>query len=230
MRLLVLGRGKTGSLVAEIGRERGHVVSVLGSVDNRGAGALTPEFLSGFDAVVDFTTPEAVLANLDACLSTGARVVVGTTGWHAQLPRLSQLAANQGASLLYGTNFSVGVQALFRAARVLARSLPGYAFRIHETHHVAKKDAPSGTALTLQSIVQQALSHPAEVPITSTREGDVPGMHVLEAHSDSDLITLRHDAGSRRGFAEGAVRAAEWLVKQGSGVWDFPDVADKLDS
>jgi 4-hydroxy-tetrahydrodipicolinate reductase len=227
MRLLVLGRGKTGSLVAEVARERGHSVTVLGGAENAGGAALTASFVGGFDAVIDFTSPGAVVGNLTALLGAGARVVVGTTGWYEQLGSLSALASQQGAGLLYGTNFSVGVQAFFRAARMLAESLPGYGFSIRETHHVAKKDAPSGTALSLQKIVSQGLGG-AEAPIESVREGDVAGVHVLEARSGNDLITLRHDAFSRRGFAEGAVRAAEWLVGQGVGVWDFSEVFGQL--
>jgi 4-hydroxy-tetrahydrodipicolinate reductase len=227
MRLLVLGRGKTGGMVAELARERGHSVTVLGGAENPGGAALTGAFVGAFDAVIDFTTPAAVPGNLRALLGVGAKVVVGTTGWYAELPGLSALAVEQGASLLYGTNFSVGVQAFFRAARTLAEALPGYSFRIREVHHVAKKDAPSGTGLTLQKIVREALGG-AEVPIESVREGDVPGLHVLEARSGNDLVTLQHDAFSRRGFAEGAVRAAEWIVGRAAGVWDFAEVSGGL--
>jgi 4-hydroxy-tetrahydrodipicolinate reductase len=154
--------------------------------------------------------------------------VVGTTGWYEHLAALRSLAEEHGASLLYGTNFSVGVQAFFRAARVLAASLPAYSFSIRETHHVAKKDAPSGTALTLQKIVVEALPPGAEVSVASTREGDVPGLHVFEARSANDLITLQHDAFSRRGFAEGAVRAAEWIAQQQPGVRDFSEISANL--
>ena len=228
MHLLILGRGKTGRLVAEIAHERGHAVTVLGS-ENTHASALTETLLASFDAVIDFTTPDAVVENLTACLTCGARAVVGTTGWYQHLPLLSALAVQHRASLLYGTNFSVGVQAFFRAACVLAESLPAYAFSIREVHHVAKKDAPSGTALTLQKGVEQALDRDAKVPIESTREGDVAGLHVLEARSGNDLITLQHEAFSRRGFAEGAVRAAEWLASQEQpGVWEFSEVIGKL--
>jgi 4-hydroxy-tetrahydrodipicolinate reductase len=228
MRLLVLGRGKTGSLVAEVARERGHSVRVLGRDENENAAVLTASLLAEFEAVIDFTTPEAVVKNLAACLAVGARVVAGTTGWHQQLPALTALALSHGACLLYGTNFSIGVQGFFRAAKMLAATLPGYSFRIRETHHAAKKDAPSGTALTLQRLLLQALPGNAVVPIVSLREGDVAGLHVLEAESANDLVTLRHDAYSRRGFAEGAVRAAEWVAGQRPGVWEFSEVADRL--
>ena len=212
-RLLILGRGKTGSAVAEAARERGHLVTVLGASENPNAGALTPELLAGFDVVIDFTTPAAVIANLRALLTAGRKVVVGTTGWYADLPEMTALAQQHGASLLYGTNFSLGVQAFFRAARELAQALPGYELRIEETHHITKKDAPSGTALTLQQVVQAA-ANTQEVPIASHREGDAPGLHVLTLRSPDETLTLQHESFSRAAFALGAVRAAEWLFAQ----------------
>ncbi len=227
LNILVLGRGKTGSAVAEAARERGHAVESLSGKDNPEAAALTAEKLAGFDVVIDFTTPDAVLPNLHALLAHGSRVVVGTTGWHAALPEVSALAAQRGGSLLHGTNFSLGVQAFFRAARELAASLPGYTLAIEETHHITKKDAPSGTALTLQRVVEQASESQAN--IVSHREGDAAGLHVLTISSPEETLTLRHEAYSRRGFATGAVRAAEWLAAQTqTGVWEFAEVAPLL--
>jgi 4-hydroxy-tetrahydrodipicolinate reductase len=223
---LVLGRGKTGSIVAQIAAERGHGVRVLGEEENPGASALTAPFLAGFDAVIDFTTPDAVVHNLRACLANGARVVVGTTGWYAHLKDMRALAERKGAGLLYGTNFSIGVQALLRVARELALAVPDYKFSITETHHTSKKDAPSGTALTIKQVLQTA--NPAlQVEITSKREGDASGIHVIEARSPNDVIELKHEAFSRRGFAEGAVRAAEWIAGK-SGVWEFSEIAGEL--
>jgi 4-hydroxy-tetrahydrodipicolinate reductase len=225
--LLILGRGKTGSAVAEVARERGHHVRILSSAENANAQGLTAELLTSVDVVIDFTTREAVLANLRALLPLGAKVVVGTTGWYAELPALSALAKKHDASLLYGTNFSLGVQAFFRAAEELARSLPDYELSIEETHHVTKKDAPSGTALTLQQVVEQVSQK--QVQIVSHREGDAAGLHVLALRSPSEILTLRHEAFSRIGFATGAVRAAEWIFQQDEpGSWDFAKVAALL--
>jgi len=226
MLLLILGRGKTGTQVAEVARERGHSVRVVGEEENRSAAALTAPFLAGFDAVIDFTTPEAAVQNMRACLANGARVVVGTTGWYAHLADMRDLALRKGGALLYGTNFSIGVQALFRVARELALAAPSYQFHITETHHVTKKDAPSGTALSLQRILESA-SPGLKVEITSKREGEVPGTHIIEARSENDCLTLTHDAYSRRGFAEGAVRAAEWISGK-SGCWDFQEIFQEL--
>ena len=225
MRILVLGHGKTGKLVAEVAHERGHGVHVLDAKENRGGSALTAPFLTGFDVAIDFTTPEAVRSNLRALLANGAKVVVGTTGWYASLHDMRELAERRNAGLLYGTNFSVGVQLMLQLATEMTTALKsaGYTFRIEETHHATKLDAPSGTALTLQ----EAAAAGGEVPITSNREGDATGLHVLEARSDADRIVLTHEAFSRRGFAEGAVRAAEWLASR-TGVYDFRDIYAQL--
>lgn len=226
MLFLVLGRGKTGSIVAEVANERGHGVRVLGEEENHNASALNAPFLAGFDAVIDFTTPEAVIPNLRACLANGARVVVGTTGWYAHLNDMRGLAERKGAGLLYGTNFSIGVQAMFRVARELAIAAPDYKFSISETHHVGKKDAPSGTALTIKQVLQTA-NPTLQVEITSKREGDASGIHIVEARSQNDVIEIKHEAFSRRGFAEGAVRAAEWIAGK-SGIWEFSEIASQI--
>jgi len=226
MLFLVLGRGRTGSVVAQLAHERGHGVRVVGEEENRNAAALTAPVLAGFDAVIDFTTPEAAVQNMRACLATGARVVVGTTGWYAHLDDMRALALRRGGALLYSANFSIGVQALFRVARELASSAPGYRFSITETHHATKKDAPSGTALSLKRIIEAA-SPGTNVEVHSKREGEVAGIHEIEARSDNDVLTLRHESHSRRGFAEGAVRAAEWIAGK-TGCWDFEEVVGQL--
>jgi 4-hydroxy-tetrahydrodipicolinate reductase len=226
MLFLVLGRGKTGSLVADVAHEHGHSVRVVGEEENRNASALTAPFLAGFDVVVDFTTPEAAVHNLRACLANGARVVVGTTGWYQHLDDMRDLARRKGAGLLYGANFSLGVQALLRMTRELALTLPHYEFSITETHHASKKDAPSGTAFSIKQVLESVKPGVA-VEITSKREGDAAGIHVVEARSADDRIELRHEALSRRPFAEGAIRAAEWIVGK-TGVWEFSEIAGQL--
>jgi 4-hydroxy-tetrahydrodipicolinate reductase len=211
--------------VAQVAKERGHGVRVVGEEENRNASALTAPVLAGFDAVIDFTTPEAAVQNMRACLATGARMVVGTTGWYQHLDDMKALCARRGAGLLYSTNFSIGVQALFKVARELAVAAPGYRFSIRETHHAGKRDAPSGTALSLQRILAAAVPG-LEVAITSKREGEVAGIHAIEARSENDCLTLTHEAYSRRGFAEGAMRAAEWIAGK-TGCWDFEEIVGK---
>jgi 4-hydroxy-tetrahydrodipicolinate reductase len=233
MRILVLGVGKTGKLVAQVATERGHSVHVLDAKENKDAAALTSPFVAGFDAVIDFTTPEAVIANMRACLANGAKMVVGTTGWYDRLPRAKEAAERKGASLLYGTNFSLGVQMMLKLAEIMTKELAGhnYTLSISETHHLTKLDAPSGTALTLRDVVRRSCNM-GDIPIKSIRHGEAVGLHVLEAESKStgDRILLTHESHSRRPFAEGAVLAAEWLVKAKPGVYDFRDIFDQLSS
>jgi 4-hydroxy-tetrahydrodipicolinate reductase len=224
MLMLVLGKGKTGSLVAQVAREHGHSVRVLDR-ENAGASALTAPTVAQVDVVIDFTTPESAVENIRACLALGARIVVGTTGWYDRLNEMKALAIRRGGALLYGTNFSLGVQEMFKLTADLAK-LPGYEFHIEETHHTSKLDAPSGTAITLKEIVL-AVQPEAKVEITSKREGDASGTHVVTARGASDMIELRHESFDRRGFAEGAVRAAEWLSGK-TGVWEFREIFEKL--
>lgn len=222
MNLLVLGKGKTGSLVAEVARERGHQVRVVGAAENANAQALTKDGLRGVDVVIDFTTPQAVVQHIEACARAGASVVVGTTGWYAELPRVKELVEKSGIGFLYAPNFSVGVNVLFEIARAAGVALKhGYAGHIVERHHEQKKDKPSGTAARMKQLMDQAGG--ANLEITSIREGDIVGTHVILLDSANDTMMITHDAKSRRGFAEGAVQAAEWLAGK-KGFFEFKDV------
>jgi 4-hydroxy-tetrahydrodipicolinate reductase len=225
MLLLVIGKGKTGSIVTQVARERGHSVRVLDLRENSGASALTAPTVAQVDVVIDFTAPEAAVENMRACLALGARIVVGTTGWYDKANEMKALAIRRGGGLLYGANFSLAVQELFKQTADLAK-LPGYRYEIEETHHATKVDAPSGTAITLKEIILTAQPD-AAVEVVSKREGEVVGVHVVRARNGSDLIELRHECFDRRGFAEGAVRAAEWLHGK-SGVWEFRDVFEQV--
>jgi 4-hydroxy-tetrahydrodipicolinate reductase len=220
--LVILGRGKTGSLVVDVARERGHDITLLCAAENLGAAALTAEKLRSVDVVIDFTTPSAVMENIRACVGAGKNMVVGTTGWYGDLETVRQLVENSGTGFLYAANFSIGINLLFEAARTAAGILQHqYSGQIFERHHEQKKDAPSGTAVTLQKIIRDASGKVVE--ITSFREGDVVGMHEIVLDSPNDTIYLCHDSKSRRGFAEGAVRAAEWLGGE-KGFFDFKDI------
>ncbi len=223
---LILGRGKTGSLAAEVARQRGHEVRVLGSAENRKAAGLTPATLRDVAVVIDFTTPQAVLENVAACTHARKNMVVGTTGWYEKLPKIRELVTRSGIGLLYASNFSVGVNVFFEVARAAAAALQhGYNGEIMERHHAQKKDAPSGTAVVLQKILRE--SGGQELEIVSLREGETVGLHEIVLDSHNDTIRLAHDAKSRRGFAEGAVRAAEWLAGR-SGFFDFREVWREL--
>jgi len=232
MRLLILGRGKTGSLVAEVAVERLHDIQIAGAEENSACAALTPQKLNDIDAVLDFTTPHCVIANIEACVRCGKNMVVGTTGWygedHRELDRIRDLVEQQGTGFVYAANFSVGVNLFFDAARATAAALrQGYSGQIFERHHATKKDAPSGTALAIQHVIREASGHSENLEITSFREGDVVGLHEIVLESPNDRIYLCHDAKSRRGFAEGAIRAAEWLAGK-KGFYDFKDVWREL--
>jgi 4-hydroxy-tetrahydrodipicolinate reductase len=226
MNLLVLGRGKTGSLVAEIAHGRRHHVRVLSTADNADASALTSSRLSDINAVIDFTTPSAVIGNAEACIRAGKSMVVGTTGWYDQVPGLRDKVLAAKTGFLYGSNFSIGMNLFFEVVRASAPALTfDYSGQIFERHHAQKKDAPSATAITLQSILRE--SGGQELEVVSFREGDVVGMHEVVFNSQNDRIYLCHDSKSRRGFAEGAVRAAEWLAGK-QGFFEFREIWKQL--
>jgi len=222
MKLLLLGAGKTGKLVAEVAHERGHEVEVLRSFENKRASGLTREKLAPIEVVLDFTTPDCVLENIRACVAAGKSMVVGTTGWYSEIPKVRNEVEAHRTGLVYGSNFSIGVNIFFDLVQAAKPALQQqYLPHIYERHHAHKKDAPSGTAVTVQGLLQQ--NSDLEIEVTSFREGEVIGMHEVVLDSRDDTIYLCHDAKSRRGFAEGAVRAAEWLPGK-KGFFDFKDV------
>lgn len=226
MNILVLGKGKTGSLVAEIARERGHQVNAVDEFENVNGSALTREALANVDVVVDFTAPQAVLENIANCVRAGGTMVVGTTGWYDKIPQVRQLVEQSGTGFVFGANFSVGVNIFFDIARAVAPALTlGYTGHMIERHHVTKLDKPSGTAVMLNNVLNARSGKSLE--IESVRESDVVGDHEIHLQSVNDTITLTHSAKSRRGFAEGAVRAAEWIDGK-VGFYDFQDVWKQL--
>jgi 4-hydroxy-tetrahydrodipicolinate reductase len=228
MNLLLLGRGKTGSLVAEVAAERKHRISIAGAKENASTAALAAEKLRDIDAVIDFTGPHCVIANIEACVQAGKNMVVGTTGWHQELDRVRNLIERHGTGFLYAANFSIGVNLFLDVARSAAAALHhDYSGQIFERHHAQKKDAPSGTALAIQQIIREASGKNEYLEITSFREGEVVGLHEVVLESPADRIYLCHDAKSRRGFAEGAVRATEWLAGK-KGFYDFKEVWREL--
>ncbi len=233
MNLLILGRGKTGSLVAEVATARRHHIQIAGSKENAACAALTSANLRDIDAVIDFTAPHCVLSNIEACVKAGKNMVVGTTGWYHELHRIRALVEQHNTGFVYAANFSIGVNLFFDVARAAAAALcHDYSGQIFERHHVHKKDAPSGTAMAIKNVIREACGEmpagrTADLEITSFREGDVVGLHEIVLESEADRIYLCHDAKSRRGFAEGAVRAAEWLQGK-KGFYDFKDVWREL--
>jgi 4-hydroxy-tetrahydrodipicolinate reductase len=228
MKLLILGRGKTGSMVAEVAFSRRHHVRALSSAENTAGRALTPDLLTETDVVIDFTAPAAVVANAEACIRARKNIVIGTTGWYDQMPRLREMVLAAKTGFLYGSNFSIGVNLFFEIAATAGAALKyDYSGQIFERHHAQKKDAPSGTAITIQKIVRESGGKEKEIEIVSFREGDAVGMHEVVFNSAGDRIYLCHDAKSRLGFAEGAVRAAEWMMGK-TGFYEFRNVWREL--
>jgi 4-hydroxy-tetrahydrodipicolinate reductase len=214
VRIVIVGNGKMGQAVAAQAESRGHIIhTIIGASGNESGRALTAEALRGADVAVEFTRPDAVVANLERLIEAGVPTVTGTTGWQEELSRIEALVERRNGALLHAANFSVGVHLFLRAARDLARRFAGRpeldAF-ILEEHHAAKLDAPSGTARELQAGLREAdPGHP--FPITSVRAGATPGNHALAYDGPYERVTLRHEARSRDGFAAGALVAAEWL-------------------
>ena len=223
MRLLIVGDGRMGRAIEALARERQHdVVAVLGAGDNRGGSGIAA--YAGAEVAIEFTEPGAAAANVEACLSAGLPVVCGTTGWYADRPRVEAAVRQAHGALLVAPNFSLGVAlltALAERAGALFAAHPQYEAALVETHHSAKQDAPSGTALAVQRVVAESLGRP--VPVSSVRVGAVPGTHTLLFDGPFEQIVLSHEARDRRVFADGALRAAAWLVGR-QGVFTMLDV------
>ena len=220
-----------GQLVGKLAIEQGHEIAhirrwIVADADRRVEDLA--KALRGCDVAIDFSIADTVPKNAEACALAGVPIVVGTTGWLAQLPEVQRVVADHDGALIYGANFSVGVQVFYRiAARAaeLFRDLDSYDGFIEEAHHKRKRDAPSGTAIQLHKIVAEKLGH--EVPVASTRAGYIPGTHRLGFDSAADQITLTHEARSREGFAAGALVAARWIVGR-KGVFEFSEVFDQI--
>jgi 4-hydroxy-tetrahydrodipicolinate reductase len=181
--------------------------------------------MEGVDVAIEFSQPDAVLANIEAAARVGVHMVVGTTGWAGQRARVEQIVLNSGIGLVYGANFSLGMNLFFEVVSHSARligMLPQYDAFISEEHHRAKRDAPSGTALNLLDLMRPHLGNP-NPNIASIRAGSIPGTHVIGYDSEADTILLEHRARSRQGFAEGAVLAARWIAGK-KGFYDFRQI------
>lgn len=214
MRILIIGDGRMGRAIETLARERGHeVAAVLGPAVNPRGDWITPGHTAGIDVAIEFTEPESARDNVAACLACRLPVVTGTTGWYAALPALEQEVQRLDGSLFWAPNFSLGVALAIevaRAAGALFAPHSQFDIRLVETHHAAKKDAPSGTGAAMARAVGEAMGR--DVPVTSVRVGHVPGTHTLVLDAPFEQVTITHEARDRRVFADGALRAAEWLV------------------
>ena len=229
MKIALIGYGAMGQLVGKLAGEQGHEVVLKLDIQDAARGVEDlAEALRAGDVAIDFSVADMVPKNAEACARAGVPLVVGTTGWHTRVVEVRRLVTEHDGALIYGANFSVGVQVFYRiAARAaeLFRGLESYDGFIEEAHHKRKLDAPSGTAVQLGNIVAEGLKR--EVPVTSTRAGYIPGTHRLGFDSAADQITLTHTARSREGFAAGALVAAGWIVGR-KGVYEFSEVFDEI--
>lgn len=228
--LAIVGYGKMGRMIERFAPEYGFEVKVkFSGQDNDGGMALTAQSMVGVDVALEFTRPEVATVNLKKLAAVGVATVCGTTGWYAGLEPLAQEIGVNGSGLVWGANFSVGLN-LFRevvaeAARRFARE-ESYGAWGWEIHHAAKKDAPSGTLLALADEMKRN-GYAREIGLSASRAGTVPGTHEIGFDSAEDTITIRHTARSREGFARGALRAANWVIGK-KGVYEFREILSQL--
>ncbi|MCM1300873.1 MAG: 4-hydroxy-tetrahydrodipicolinate reductase [Alistipes senegalensis] len=237
MKTAIIGYGKMGREIEKILAERGHETVLV--IDAENIADLDARHLSEVDVALEFTTPTTAYDNIRTCIACGTPVVSGTTGWTTRLPELKALCREKGGALFYASNFCLGVNLLFKLNRQLAAMIDrvgGYEVEIEEVHHTQKKDAPSGTAITLAEGIIANLhtktgwvndipAAPEEIEIRSVREGAVPGIHTIGYESEDDRIELRHTIKNRRTLALGAVVAAEFLCNK-QGVFTMDDLLE----
>ena len=229
MKIALFGHGTMARELEETARAAGHEIGAIFTSANVGDAA---RLLPGHSVVVDFSRPGAVPAHVEATAAAGVPLVEGTTGWQREEARVRKVVEAHGAALVYGANFSIGVNLFYRVVASAAQLLRGAGYDpfIEEAHHARKRDAPSGTALTLQGILSRGLGLEdtgTTVPIASTRAGHIPGIHRVGFDSAADQILLAHSTRSRAGFAAGALLAARWIVGR-RGMYAFADVLDDI--
>lgn len=224
MKIAILGYGRMGKAIEILAKERGH--DVVAIIDNENEWHTTD--LSAADVAIDFSQPHCAVDNIGKCFNSHLPIVVGTTGWYDSLQEIIDRCNQQGQTLFVASNFSIGMNMMFELNQRLAKMMKGrteYTASITETHHIHKLDAPSGTAITLaKDIIENnddfhnweltTTTNPSAgiLPITSIRQGEVPGIHEVVYDSPIDTITIRHEAKNRQGLAMGAILAAEYVI------------------
>ena len=236
MNIALLGYGKMGKLIGELAEERGHQIIAKIDLENQELrNSLDPKTI---DVAIEFSQPEAAIENIRWAITNGIPVLSGTTGWLSQLPEIEALTHQQQGTFFYASNFSIGVNVFFKVNELLAKLLnetSGYQVAVEEIHHTAKKDAPSGTAITLAegilkhysqlkawNLVGESPNNPSSLPITSKRIDPSPGTHHVRYTSGIDDLEIIHTAHSRHGFALGAIQVAEWILEK-KGVLSMDD-------
>lgn len=226
MNIALLGYGKMGKLIGELAEEKGHQIVAKIDFDNQEIrNSLDPRTI---DVAIEFSQPEAALENIRWAITHGIPVISGTTGWLDRLPEIEALTQQYQGTFFYASNFSIGVNVFFKVNELLAKLMKetsGYQVALEEIHHTAKKDAPSGTAITLAegilkhydqlktwNLVGESPNNPSSLPITSKRIDPAPGTHHIRYTSAIDDLEIIHTAHSRQGFAQGAIQVAEWIL------------------
>ncbi len=229
MKIALFGFGPMGRLVREQALDAGHEIgAIFSSKDKSKFPHDLSELVRGHDVAIDFSVHMAVLGNVEACVLAGVPLVEGTTGWNDDELLIRRTVKEHNGTLVYGANLSIGVNVFYHIvahSSALMATLEQYQAFIEEQHHSRKRDAPSGTALKLKSLMTENLKTP--ISITSTRAGSIPGTHRVGFDSPADQITLTHTARSRAGFAAGALMAAQWIIGR-KGVYEFSDVIDEM--
>jgi 4-hydroxy-tetrahydrodipicolinate reductase len=237
MKIAIIGYGKMGREIESVAIEKGHSVVLKADIDN--LHQMDPDKLRKADVAIEFTSPDSARENIIACFNAGIPVVSGTTGWTGQLDEIKRLCINNKNTFFYASNFSIGVNILFRINRWLAGVMdkfPEYEVTISEIHHIHKKDSPSGTAITLAEDIVKNLQRKAGwknewtednklLAVISERTGEVPGTHTVAYRSNSDILELSHQALNRTVFATGAILAAEFIVGK-TGVYSMDDLLE----
>ncbi|WP_345954674.1 4-hydroxy-tetrahydrodipicolinate reductase [Mucilaginibacter sp. PAMB04168] len=245
MKIGLFGYGKMGKIIEKIATDRQHEIVL--KIDQDNLHEATPENLQKADVMIEFTTPASAISNIERCFEAGVPIVVGTTGWYEQLDKVKQKCLTSNNTLLYGSNYSVGVNIFFHVNRILAKIMnnyPYYEVQVEEIHHTQKLDSPSGTAITIAEGILDGLEAKNEwknvlvsdtgetaddnlnnnqLLIESHRIESVPGTHTVLYDSEVDSIEFKHTAHNRNGFALGAVLAAEW-VKDKKGFYQVTDM------
>lgn len=224
MKIALVGYGKMGKAIEQIARERGH--EIVSIIDINNPQDFASEAFRSADVAIEFTSPATAYGNYLKCFEAGVPVVSGTTGWLDKMPEIKRMCSEEGKTFFYASNFSIGVNIFFAVNKYLAKimnNFPSYDVRMTEVHHVHKLDAPSGTAITLAEGILENIDRKerwtlntaeasTDLPIQAIREGEVPGIHEITYESEADIISIKHDAKSRAGFALGAVLAAEFTA------------------
>ncbi len=237
MQIAIIGYGKMGREIETAALEKGY--QIILTVDKDNLEQLDPEILGRADVALEFTTPETAEDNIIACFNAGVPVVCGTTGWTCRLAEIERLCIEKSQALFYASNFSIGVNILFKLNRWLAgvmNRFPAYEAELAEIHHIHKKDAPSGTAITLAEDMLKSLERktgwineytqkPELLPVISERTGEVPGTHIITYKSPVDIFEISHRALNRSVFVSGALLAAEF-IKGKTGVFKMGDLLD----